>query len=170
MNIHGEEDSSTLTGFGRNWLPPSWVTLRGSRLQEEVTADVVGMTTEWGIRNGDVTELLQSPDKKFNKMRSSLLVNEQRKWFLRWKLVLVWSEHFVAYVRRIVGSFVSTSSGTWMLEGQQADLTGACCLNQEESMWCSFFLSFSVHCTAWGILISPTRVEPGPSVVKAKES
>ena len=40
------------------------------------------------IRNGDVTELLQSLDKNLTDEKF-LLVNEQRKWFLRWKLFLV---------------------------------------------------------------------------------
>ena len=47
------------------------------------------------IRNGDVTELLHSPEKNLTNEKF-LLVNEQRKWFLRWKLFLVRSEYFVA--------------------------------------------------------------------------
>ena len=40
------------------------------------------------IRNGDVTELLQSPDKNLTDEKF-ILVNEQRKWFLKWKLFFV---------------------------------------------------------------------------------
>ena len=121
------------------------------------------------IRNGDVTELLHSPEKNLTNEKF-LLVNEQRKWFLRWKLFLVWSEHFVACLCQknccelcihIIRDMDVGGTAGWSLE------CTVTFLNQEESLWCSF-LSFCSYCTTWGILGPPPGIEPGPSAVKAR--
>ena len=64
------------------------MTLRGSKLQWEVTADIVEITRELELElELELTELLQSHDKTWMG-EEFLLIGEQRKWFLEAKTTL----------------------------------------------------------------------------------
>ena len=98
-------------------------------------------------------------------MRSSFLwmSKENGSWdgsYSWYEVNILW----LAYVRRIVVSFVSISSETWMLEGQQADLLSAQWHSLTRKSLCDvpFFLSFCSYCTAWGILVPPPGLNLGP--------
>lgn len=65
------------------WFQPSWWLWGVKTSVEEVTAPVVEIASEaW------LTELLQSLDKTL-RGKEMLLMNEQRKWFLKWNLLPV---------------------------------------------------------------------------------
>ena len=78
---------SMLKKFGRSWFQP----LEGFKTSlEEVAADVVEIAwvLELEVQPEDVTVLQQSHDNLFTD-EELLLIDEQRKCFLRWYLTLV---------------------------------------------------------------------------------